>query len=60
MNNSKLFMPDLTVVKDGIILAHDNETSLIESDQQEESYWTLERKEEFKNKIYNYINLINN
>ena len=60
MNNSKLYMPDLTIVKDGNIIAHDNETALIESDQKEESYWTDEKISEFKIKINNYIYLLNN
>ena len=59
-NNSKLYMPDLTVVKNGEIVAHDNETSVIESDKTEESYWTQERINEFKNKLYGYVNLLNN
>ena len=60
LNNSKLYMPNFTIVKDGEILANDNETSLIESDQTEESYWTHERINEFNNKITNYVNLLNN
>ena len=60
MNNSKLYMPDFTIVKDGSIIAHDNETSLIESDKNEDVYWTIEKENEFKNKITNYVSLMNN
>ena len=60
VNNSKLYMPDLTIVKDGEIIAHDNETSLIESDQKEETYWNKNKINEFKGKITGFINLLNN
>lgn len=60
LNNSKLYMPDFTIVKDGNIIVHDNETSLIESDQTEESYWTEEKINEFRIKMNNYVNLFNN
>ena len=56
--NSKIYMPDLTFVKDGVILAHDNETSLIASDLTGEEYWTNEKIQEFRTKIKEYYNLI--
>lgn len=56
--NSKIYMPDLTFVKDGVILAHDNETSLIASDLTGEDYWTNEKIQEFRTKIKEYYNLI--
>ena len=59
MNNKKIFMPDLTFVKEGHIVAHDNETSLIQSDVDVEDYWTLEKINEFSNKINNYVELMN-
>jgi len=59
-NNSKIYMPDLTVVKNGEIIAHDNETSLIQSDQLAESYWTQEKITEFKNKLNGFVYLLNN
>lgn len=59
-NNVKLYMPDLTIVKDGEILAHDNETSLIASDIKPEEYWTESKKQEFKNKINEFVKLLNN
>ena len=59
LNNMKIYMPDLTFVKDGQILAHDNETSLVASDIEDTSYWTEEKINEFKNKISNYAKLLN-
>ena len=58
-NNTKIYMPDLTVVKDGVIVAHDNETSLIASDIESSAYWTNEKQSEFRNKITDYVKLIN-
>lgn len=57
-DQSKINMPDLTFVKDGIIVAHDNETSLIPSDVKENEYWNMEQVINFKNKIKNYIEVI--
>ena len=57
--NSKIYMPDLTIVKDGQIIAHDNETSLVASDIIEADYWNDARIQDFKNKITNYVNLLN-
>ena len=58
MSNKKIFMPDLTFVKDGIILAHDNETSLVQSDTKVEDYWNDKTIETFKNKIKEYANTL--
>ena len=52
-------MPDLTFVKDGEIIAHDNETSIVESDIEQSSYWTNERINEFESKISSYVDLLN-
>ena len=60
LENSKLYMPELIIVKSGEIIAHDNETSLIASDIDPSNYWTQEKIIEFENKITNYINLLNN
>ena len=51
-------MPDLTVVKDGVIVAHDDETALVESDQKADSYWTQDKINEFRFKITEYVNLL--
>ena len=58
-SNGKIYMPDLTVVKDGVIVAHNNDTSLIASDQKGEDYWTEEKQNEFKNLIQDFVLLIN-
>ena len=57
--NSKIYMPDLTIVKDGQIIAHDNETSLVASDIEDSAYWTQDKINEFKNKITSYAMLLN-
>ena len=51
IGNKKIFMPDLTFVKDGVIIAHDNETSLVQSDVKVEDYWDNNSIKEFKEKI---------
>lgn len=60
LGNSKIFMPDLTFVKDGNIVYHNNETSLVASDQTTDDYWTEEKIMEFKNNIREAIILLNN
>lgn len=52
---AKVYAPDLTFVKNGKIIAHDNETSITTSSMKIEDYWTEENILEFKNKISNYI-----
>lgn len=54
-NISKINMPDLTFIKDGTVISHDNETSLIPSDVNEDEYWNANQINEFKNKINTYI-----
>jgi hypothetical protein len=54
-NVSKINMPDLSFVKDGMVIAHDNETSLIASDVEENEYWNQNQIYEFKNKIRTYV-----
>ena len=54
-NNKKIYMPDLTFVKDGVIRAHNNQTSLVQSDQDPENYWNKNKIIEFKNNLKNYI-----
>ncbi len=58
-SNGKIYMPDLTVVKNGEIVAHNNDTSLIASDQKGEDYWTEAKQNEFKKTIQEYVLLIN-
>lgn len=57
--SKRLYMPNLTIVKDGTILANDNETSNIIDNTPTEEYWTIENITNFKNKLNNYINLLN-
>ena len=57
--NSKIYMPDLTVVKNGKVIAHNNDTSLTHSDIKCEDYWTQEKINEFKNTIRSYVDLMN-
>ena len=55
----KIYMPDLTFVKNGEIIAHDNETSLVNSELVIENYWTNNKITEFNSKISKYIELLN-
>lgn len=56
--NSKINMPDLTFVKDGEAIFHDNETSLIPSDVNENDYWNQNQINDFKNKIKSNLEVI--
>ena len=55
----RVFMPEVIFVKNGRIIAHDNETSIITSDMSIEDYYTEEKEEELKNKLKSYIDLLN-
>ena len=54
-DNRKLFMPDLTVINSGIIVGHNNDTSLIESDANPEEYWTDTVVNKFRKNMKEYI-----
>lgn len=56
--NKRLNMPNLTFVKDGIIISNDNRTSLVSSDTTPEEYWTRENILTFKNNIIESILLL--
>ena len=58
LNQSKITMPDLTFIKNGVIIAHDNETSIVTSDNKPEEYWTQDKIFEFENKIRNNLELL--
>ena len=58
-NNTMIFMPDLTFVRNGVIVAHDNDTSLIASDVIASEYYNQNKINEFKNKMYEYVGLMN-
>ena len=53
-------MPDVTFVKNGNIVYHNNETSLVASDQTTADYWTEDKIIEFKNNLRDGIILLNN
>lgn len=59
VNNRKLFMPDVSFVNHGVIVAHDNDTSLIESDADPEEYWKESVIKKFKNKMKESVILMN-
>lgn len=52
---AKVYAPDLTFVKNGKIITHDNETSIVKYGMKESDYWTIDVINDFKNKITNYI-----
>ena len=50
--NPRVYVPDVTVVKEGVILGHDNETSVVsEEDGTPKEYWTTERVNALKAKL---------
>ena len=59
LNNKNIFMPDLTFVKDGVIIAHNNDTSLIASEGTPEEYWNQENINNFKNILKEYVIMLN-
>jgi len=46
--NERIFVPDVYAVRDGKILAHNNETSVIDSDITPSAYWTDAKKSAIK------------
>lgn len=57
--NNRVFVPDITIVKDGEIVGHDNETSVVtEEDGTPEEYWTKEKKDSLKLKLKSYMEII--
>jgi len=59
VNNKKIYMPDLTFVKNGNVIAHNNQTALVQSDNDPESYWSDNRIKDFNNKLKEYVELMN-
>lgn len=50
--NKRIYVPDVTIVKNGKIIGHNNESSIItEKDQTPEEYWTEERKKLLKENL---------
>ena len=57
--NYRVYVPDVTVVLNGEVVGHDNETSLImDSSLTPEAYWTNEKKSDSKSKLETLIDLI--
>lgn len=55
----RVYVPDVTFVKDGLIVGHDNETSIVtDEDGTPETYWTDEKIYSLKSKLSNYMSLI--
>lgn len=58
--NHRIYVPDVTIVKNGKIIGHDNESSIITDENlTPESYWTNERIKNLKEKLTTYFNEIN-
>ena len=51
--NHRVYVPDVTVVKDGKIIGHDNEssTATTEKDGTPSEYWTKEKSDALKNRL---------
>ena len=57
--NERVYVPDVTFVKDGVIVGHDNETSIVtDEDGTPETYWTNEKISSLKSRLSNYMNLV--
>lgn len=56
--NKRVFVPDVTFVKDGKIIGHDNETSVINIDIAPTDYWTTEKENALKLKLNEYFSLL--
>ena len=57
--NKRIYMPEVVFVRDGKIIAHDNETSFITNDVTVDEYWNEENINRLKNKLYEYIDQLN-
>lgn len=50
--NPRVYVPDVTIVKEGVILAHDNETSTISSAEgTPKEYWTVDKVNSLKERL---------
>lgn len=59
--NYKLYAPDVTIVKNGKIIGHNNEGSIVTKEQgTPEEYFSEERKENLKNTLRTYIKELQN
>ncbi|MCL1981483.1 MAG: hypothetical protein FWG53_00120 [Clostridiales bacterium] len=55
--NPRIFVPDVTVVKDGVIVGHDNESSTM-SDMDPSDYWTVSKVDALQQRLRDMISLI--
>lgn len=53
--NERVYVPDISIVKQGEILFHDNETSVMEEGITPEKYWTDDKKQQLKDKLIQMI-----
>jgi len=53
--NERIYVPDIYVVKNGKILSHNNETSIVSSDITPQQYWTDVKKQELKSILKSMI-----
>lgn len=58
--NERIFVPEVAFVVKGLIVASDNETSLISGETTPEEYWTNSKKQETKERLRVYINQVLN
>ncbi len=58
--NERIFVPSVTVVKDGKIIGYNDETSMISGDINPKDYWTPEKKLELNKTLSNMILPISN
>jgi len=47
----RIYVPDITVVKNGEIVGHDNETSTISGEITPDEYWTKDKKDALRHKL---------
>lgn len=56
--NHRIYVPDVSFILNGQILAHDNETSVMKDNRTPDEYWTPEAKSALTEKLTDYIKLI--
>ncbi len=55
----RIYVPDISYVVNGKIIGHDNESSLVTSeDGTPDEYWTNERVEKLKKRTYDYMDTV--
>ena len=59
-NTKKVYVPDVAIIKDGNILVNDFEGAFVtKQDGSPTEYWTEKRKENLKNKLKPYMDMLN-